>query len=216
VQKRSRRLTERFRDVLAFATKLHVNQTRKGTDEPYIGHLLGVASLVLQYGGSENEVIAALLHDAVEDQGGRPTLRKIRKKFGTRVAAIVEACSDSFEIPKLPWLERKKEHLVKIRHASRSVRLVCAADKLHNARCILADYQAIGERLWKRFSGGKEGTLWYYREMAKALERRDAGPLVKEFSRVVAEIERLVGGPAHGIGRSTVPETRLAEKASFR
>ena len=87
---------------LIYATKLHANQTRKGTDEPYIGHLLGVASLVLQYGGNENEVIAALLHDAAEDQGGRPTLRKIKEKFGTKVAAIVEACSDSFEIPKLP------------------------------------------------------------------------------------------------------------------
>jgi (p)ppGpp synthase/HD superfamily hydrolase len=122
VHKRSRRLTERFRDALAFATKLHANQTRKGTDEPYIGHLLGVASLVLQYGGNENEAIAALLHDAVEDQGGRATLRRIKRKFGPSVAMIVEVCSDSFETPKLPWLERKREHLAKIRHASRSVR----------------------------------------------------------------------------------------------
>jgi (p)ppGpp synthase/HD superfamily hydrolase len=150
-----------------------------------------VASLVLQYGGNENEVIAALLHDAVEDQGGRATLRKIKRKFGPRVAAIVGACSDSFETPKPPWLERKNEHLAKIRRSSRSVRLVCAADKLHNARCILADYREIGEYLWQRFSGGKEGTLWYYREMAKALKRPRASPLVKELSRVVAEIEKL-------------------------
>ena len=160
-----------------------------------------MASLVLQYGGNENEVIAALLHDAVEDQGGRPTLQKIKKKFGTRVAATVEACSDSFEVPKLPWLERKKEHLAKIRHASRSVRLVCAADKLHNARCILADYREIGERLWQRFSRGKEGTLWYYREMTKALKGTGSGPLVKELSRVVVEIEKLAGGPAQRLGR---------------
>jgi (p)ppGpp synthase/HD superfamily hydrolase len=215
-QKRSRRLTKRFREALLYATELHADQTRKGTDEPYIGHLLGVASLVLQYGGNENEAIAGLLHDAVEDQGGHATLQKIKKKFGTRVAAIVEACSDSFEIPKLPWLERKKEHLAKIGRASRSVRLVYAADKLHNARCILADYQAIGERLWKRFSGGKEGTLWYYREMAKALEKRDAGPLVKELRQVVAEIEKLAGGPAQGYVRGVFSETRLAEKTTFR
>jgi (p)ppGpp synthase/HD superfamily hydrolase len=191
VQKRSRHLTKRFLEALSYATKLHANQKRKGTDEPYIGHLLGVASLVLQYGGNENEVIAALLHDAAEDQGGPTTLQKIEMKFGKKVAAIVEACSDSFETPKPPWLERKKEHLAKIRKASPSVRLVCAADKLHNARSILADYRAIDERLWQRFSGGKEGTLWYYREMAKALKRPGSAPLVKELSRVVAEIEQL-------------------------
>jgi GTP pyrophosphokinase len=195
-------LTERFREALLYATELHADQTRKGTDEPYIGHLLGVASLVLQYGGNENEVIAALLHDAVEDQGGRSTLKKIKKKFGKNVTEIVEACSDSFEIPKLPWLERKNEHVAKIRHASRSVRLVCAADKLHNARCILADYREIGERLWQRFSGGKEGTLWYSREMAKALKRQRSGPVVKELSRVVTEIE-MFGGPARRHGRAS-------------
>jgi GTP pyrophosphokinase len=196
VQKRSRRLTKRFLEALSYATKLHAKQKRKGSDEPYIGHLLGVASLVLQHGGDENEAIAALLHDAVEDQGGRATLRTIGRKFGKKVAAIVEACSDSFETPKPPWLERKKEHLAKIRHASPSVRLVCAADKLHNARTILADYREIGERLWQRFSGGKEGTLWYYRGMAKALKRPGSGPLVKELTRVVAEIEQLAGRPA--------------------
>jgi len=169
--------------------------------------LLGVASLVLQHGGDESEVIAGLLHDAVEDQGGRPTLQKIKRKFGTRVAAIVEACSDSFEIPKLPWLERKKEHLAKIRHASPSVRLVCAADKLHNARCILTDYREIGECLWQRFSGGREGTLWYYRDLAEALKRPHSEPLVKELSRLVAEIETLTGGPAPW-------SPRLAEKAT--
>lgn len=191
VQNRSCHLTKRFLEALVYATELHANQKRKGTDEPYIGHLLGVASLVLQYGGDENEAIAALLHDAAEDQGGLVTLRKIRRKFGKKVAVIVEACSDSFETPKPPWRERKKEHLAKIRHASPSVRLVCAADKLHNARSILADYRTIGERLWQRFSGGKEGTLWYYRDMAKALKGPGSGRLVKELSRVVAKIERL-------------------------
>jgi GTP pyrophosphokinase len=167
---------------------------------------------VLQHGGNENEVIAALLHDAVEDQGGRPTLRRIKKKFGPRVAMIVEACSDSFEMPKPPWLERKKEHLLRIRHAPRNVRLVCAADKLHNARCILADYREVGERLWQRFTGGKEGTLWYHREMAKALERPGASPLVKEVSRVVAEIEKLSGGPAQRLGCGAFSETDSSKK----
>ena len=114
-QKPSRRLTKRFLEALSFATKLHTHQKRKGTDEPYIGHLLGVASLVIQHGGNENEVIAALLHDAAEDQGGRATLREIGRKFGKKVAAIVEACSDTFETPKPPWLERKKEHIARIR-----------------------------------------------------------------------------------------------------
>jgi len=193
VEKRSRRLTKRFLEALSFATKLHAHQKRKGTDEPYIGHLLGVASLVLQHGGNENEAIAALLHDAAEDQGGRATLREIGRKFGKKVAAIVEACSDSLEMSKPPWLERKKKHIAKIRRASPSVRLVCAADKLHNARSILADYRGIGERLWPRFNGGKVGTLWYYREMAKALNRPGSGPLVKELGRVVAKIEKLAG-----------------------
>jgi len=158
---------------------------------PYIGHLLGVASLVLQHGGDENEAIAALLHDAAEDQGGRATLREIERKFGKKVAGIVEACSDTFETPKPPFLTRKKKHVAKICRASPSVRLVYAADKLHNARSILADYQAIGERLWRRFSEGKAGTLWYYREMTNALKKPGSGPLVKELSRVVAEIEEL-------------------------
>lgn len=184
-------MTKRFLEALSYATKLHALQKRKGTDEPYIGHLLGVASLVIQHGGNENETIAALLHDAAEDQGGRATLREIGKRFGKRVAAIVEACSDSFETSKPPWLERKKVHIAKICRESPSVRLVCAADKLHNARSILADYREIGERLWPRFNGGKEGTLWYYREMAKALDRPGSGPLVKELGRVVTKIEKL-------------------------
>jgi (p)ppGpp synthase/HD superfamily hydrolase len=190
-RKRSRRLTEWFIEALSYAATLHANQKRKGSGEPYIGHLLGVASLVLQHGGDEVEAIAALLHDAAEDQGGRGTLWEIERKFGNKVAAIVEVCSDTLETPKPPFLIRKKKHVARNRRASPSVRLVYAADKLHNARSILADYQAIGERLWPRFSGGKEGTLWYYREMTNALKKPGAGPLVKELSRVVAEIDQL-------------------------
>src|ERR1700686_904550 len=114
LHERTRGLPNRFREARSYAARLHANQKRNGTDEPYIGHLLGVASLVLQHGGDEDEAVAALLHDAAEDRGGKPTLRKIRRKFGKRVAAIVEACSDSFEMPKAPWLKRKNEHLAMI------------------------------------------------------------------------------------------------------
>jgi (p)ppGpp synthase/HD superfamily hydrolase len=195
-----KRLAVRFQKALAYAVKLHAKQTRKGTDEPYIGHLLGVASIVFQYGGNENEAIAALLHDAVEDQGGQSTLSAIRRKFGTRVATIVDGCSDSFEIPKPPWLERKKKYLAHIGRAPAAVRFVCAADKLHNSRAILADYRAVGERLWPRFTGGKEGTRWYYREVVKALRDAGSNPLVEELGRVVAEIEKLAvrGKPKPG------------------
>jgi len=179
--RKKRRLTARFRKALVYAAELHANQRRKGSQEPYIGHLLGVASLVLQHGGDEDEAIAALLHDAVEDQGGRPTLRAIRRKFGKRVAAIVEGCSDTFEIPKPPWPERKKRHLAKVRRASASVRLVTAADKLDNARAILADYRVVGDRLWSRFNGGKQGTLRYYRSLVEALRAADSNPLVEEL-----------------------------------
>ncbi len=184
-------MSKRFTEALSYAATLHANQKRKGSGEPYIGHLLGVTSLVLQHGGNENEAIAALLHDAAEEQGGRATLREIERKFGKKVAGIVEACSDTFETPKPLFLERKKRRVAKIRRASPSVRLVYGADKLHNARSILADYQAIGERLWRRFSGGKAGTIWYYREMTNALSKSSSGPLVKELSRVVAAIDQL-------------------------
>ena len=153
-----------------------------------------MASLVLQYGGSEDEAIAALLHDAAEDQGGRPTLQGIRRKFGNHVAAIVEGCSDAFEVPKPPWLQRKKKYLAKVRRAPAGVRLVTAADKLHNARAILAEYRVVGERLWSRFKGRKQGTLRYYRKMVEALRAAGSSPLLEELNRVVSEIERPAAG----------------------
>jgi GTP pyrophosphokinase len=161
-----------------------------------------VASLVIQYGGDEEEAIAALLHDAVEDQGGRPTLKAIRQKFGRRVAAIVEGCSDAFEVPKPPWRERKLTYLAHVRCAPADVRFVCAADKLHNARAILADYRVVGEEVWKRFNGGKDGTLWYYREMVKSLKAAGSNSLVEELGRVVAEIENLAVRAKSGRVRS--------------
>lgn len=176
---------------MVYAACLHAGQTRKRTDRPYIGHLLGVTALVLENGGDEDEAIAALLHDAVEDQGGVITLEAIRRRFGERVAKIVEGCTDSFTTPKPPWRERKEDYLEKLRKAPPDVRLVSAADKLNNAREILRDYRAEGDAVWARFNGGKDGTLWYYRELAAIFRSAGTSPLVDELSRVVAELDRL-------------------------
>jgi (p)ppGpp synthase/HD superfamily hydrolase len=188
---RPRRLTARFRKAMVYAACLHAGQTRKRTDRPYIGHLLGVTALVLENGGDEDEAIAALLHDAVEDQGGVITLEAIRRKFGERVAKIVEGCTDSFTTPKPPWRERKESYLAKLRKAPPDVRLVSAADKLNNAREILRDFRTEGEAIWSRFNGGKDGTLWYYSELVHIFCAAGTSPLVDELGRVVAELERL-------------------------
>jgi len=183
-------LTARFRRALVYAARVHARQFRKGTTRPYIGHLLGVTSIVLTHGGDEDEAIAALLHDAVEDQGGKPRLREIRRKFGARVAQIVEGCTDSDVEPKPPWLERKTEYLRQLRHADSSVRLVSAADKVYNARETLEDLRTHRDALWKRFKGGKQGTLWYYREVGKILRRKGPKELAAELDRVVRELTR--------------------------
>lgn len=184
------RLTSRFEEALAYANRLHSGQTRKGTRIPYIAHLLGVAGIAIEYGANEDEAIAALLHDAVEDQGGPRTREEIRRRFGPAVAAIVDGCTDTDTIPKLPWRKRKEDYIAQLRTASNSVRLVSAADKLHNARSTLADYRAEGEAVWKRFTGGREGTLWYYRALVDTLRAAGPTPLVEELDCVVAELER--------------------------
>src|SRR5881227_3632367 len=143
-------LSTRFEDALTFATRLHADQTRKGTSIPYISHLLAVTSIVLEQGGNEDEAIAALLHDAIEDQGGAPTREEIRRRFGDTVVAIVDGCTDTEVMPKPPWRERKEAYIAHIREASTAVRLVSAADKLHNARAVLADYRVLGDALWQR------------------------------------------------------------------
>jgi (p)ppGpp synthase/HD superfamily hydrolase len=189
-------LSRRFDAALVFANHLHATQVRKGGRIPYVAHLLAVASLALEHGADEDVAIAALLHDAVEDQGGRPTLARIRRRFGARVAAIVEGCSDSDTIPKPAWRSRKECYLRRLATAPPDVRLVSACDKLHNARAILADYRVHGEALWKRFRGGRDGTLWYYRALVQAFRRHGVTPLVAELTRVVAELDELVA--AHG------------------
>ncbi len=185
-------LSIHFEDALTFATRLHAGQLRKGTRVPYIAHLLAVAGIVLDYGGAETEAIAALLHDAVEDQGGPPTREEIRQRFGAEVAAIVDGCSDTDQEPKPPWQARKEAYLADLPHESASVRLVSAADKLHNARDILAAYRSLGEALWGRFNGGREGTLWYYRALVRVYRATDTVPaLVDELDRVVTDLEHL-------------------------
>jgi GTP pyrophosphokinase len=185
-------LSNRFTEALVYATELHANQKRKGGKVPYISHLLTVASVVLEYGGNEDEAIAALLHDAVEDQGGPATREVIRQKFGENVAAIVDGCTDSDITPKPPWQARKEEYINHIPTASASVRLVSAADKLHNAWSILKDYRLYGEAVWQKFHGGKAGTLWYYRSLVTAFRQVESHPLVDELDRVVTKLEKLV------------------------
>ena len=168
-------------------------QRRKGSDVPYVSHLLAVAALVIEHGGDEDEAIAALLHDAIEDQGGPKTRDEMLRRFGERVTGIVEGCTDTQTIPKPPWEDRKRAYIEGVSEKSASVRLVCAADKLHNTRSILSDYRKLGEEVWQRFEGRREGTLWYYRSVVDALVRSGRTPLVDELERVVGEIERLAG-----------------------
>ena len=193
-------LTSRFEDALSFAARLHSGQLRKGTAIPYVSHLLAVASVALEHGADEDEAIAALLHDAIEDQGGAPTREEIRRRFGDRVTEIVDGCTDAETVPKPPWRERKERYIAHVAEASPSVRLVSASDKLHNARSILSDLRACGDEVWSRFKGGREGTLWYYRSLVEAFRAHGTTPLVEELARTVAEIERVA---ANGEAPST-------------
>lgn len=177
-------LSERFDRALVFAADLHRTQRRKGSGVPYISHLLAVCALTLEFGGDEDEAIAALLHDAIEDQGGPVARAAILERFGPRVTEIVDGCTDTDESPKPPWRARKEAYIRSIASASPSVRLVVTCDKLHNARSLIRDYRILGEALWERFTGGREGTLWYYRAMADALGS-------DELDRAVAELESL-------------------------
>lgn len=185
-------LDDLFAEALRYAWQLHRRQKRKMGQTPFFAHLMGVASLVLDYGGGQEEAIGALLHDAVEDQGGLETLEEIRRRFGDRVAAIVEGCTDSFQQPKPPWRERKEQFLARLAEASDSVRLVCAADKIHNLRSLVRAYQNQAEAIWSAFRGGREGTLWYYRAVLEVLQKGSSLPILQEFAAVVDQLERLV------------------------
>jgi len=188
---RAMKLGPRFEDAFQFAAGKHAAQTRKRTDVPYISHLMSVAALVLEAGGDEDQTIAALLHDVVEDCGGEPVLEEVRHRFGDRVAKIVAGCTDAYTIPKPAWKQRKLDYLEVLRRADDDVRLVSAADKLHNVRTILADYRTEGDAVWERFSGRRDGTLWYYRAVLDVLTGGNPNRLVGELQRVVTELETL-------------------------
>jgi (p)ppGpp synthase/HD superfamily hydrolase len=197
-------LGKRFERALVYATRAHATQFRKGTTRPYVAHLLGVAAIVLTHGGDEDEAIASLLHDAVEDQGGVRRLRAIRRKFGSRVAQLVQDCSDTDVVPKPPWLERKKAYLRHLRRANSSVRLISAADKLYNVQETLADFRLHKSAIWKRFHVGRDLSLWYYREVVKILRRDGPRQLVNDLDRAVKELARISRRP----NETSVPRSR--------
>jgi (p)ppGpp synthase/HD superfamily hydrolase len=183
------KLGSRFRRAFLFAADKHSGQTRKASTIPYIAHLMGVASLVLEFGGNEDMAIAALLHDVVEDCGGVAMLKEVRRRFGARVAKIVDGCTDSFTDPKPPWRERKETYMRHLKKADAETRIVSAADKLNNVRSILSDYREVGEAIWERFNGGREGTLWYYRSLLEEFLRHKPNRLIRELGLVVRELE---------------------------
>jgi (p)ppGpp synthase/HD superfamily hydrolase len=185
-------LGPRFEDALQFAAVTHRDHARKGSGISYVGHLLGVCSLVIEDGGDEDEAIAALLHDAAEDRGGETILAEIRERFGDPVADIVLACSDTLEEPKPKWRQRKQAYLDHLEHQPTPVLRVSLADKLFNARAILRDYLVVGEDLWKRFSAGCDGQLWYYRQLADRFSRLLPGRMASELDEVVHELEQTV------------------------
>ena len=189
VKQKSVKLGARFLRAVNFAAEKHAGQTRKASSIPYIAHLMGVASLVLEFGGDEDMAIAALLHDVVEDCGGAPMLKEVKRRFGSRVAKIVDGCTDSDTVPKPPWRGRKESYIRHLKSADAETRLVSAADKLNNTRSILSDYRDVGESIWDRFNGGREGTLWYYRALVQEFKRGKANRLIRELELAVQELE---------------------------
>jgi (p)ppGpp synthase/HD superfamily hydrolase len=179
-------LTDRFDDAFRYAHRLHQSQTRKGTSIPYISHLMTVSALVVEHGGNEDQAIAALLHDAAEDQGGEETLVKIRETFGEAVAAIVADCTDAWTEPKPPWRARKEAYLAALPDKPQASLLVSLADKTHNAEAILFDYRVLGDDLWDRFNGGADGTRWYYGALDNVFASVMPGRLSDRLSRAVA------------------------------
>ena len=199
MDKTQTRLTDRFLDAVRYAARVHAGQRRKGTNIPYLGHLLAVASLVIDAGATEDEAIAALLHDAPEDQGGRRRLEEIRTHFGSQVAGIVESCSDSLEEDpkeKAPWRERKQRYIDQLAEDDDpSAYLISAADKLHNARSMLDDYRVVGDALWSRFSsdGGRDRIIWNFRQLIRVYIDGPTDPrratIVRRLTDVVDELE---------------------------
>jgi len=209
-------LTDRFARALVYAERLHRRQRRKGNDIPYVAHLLAVSATVLEYGGDEDTAIAALLHDAVEDQGGLPTLREIEAQFGSRVAAIVEACTDSVTADpaaKLPWEDRKRSYLAHLAEANADVALVAAADKLHNLTAMIRDVRRDGAAAMNRFKAPPERQLWYFGEVVKALGQHRATAPVEEIERGIETMAGLLGLPAPAGAITSLPTIAAASRA---
>ncbi|MDB5099064.1 MAG: metal dependent phosphohydrolase [Cyanobacteria bacterium RYN_339] len=186
-------LTDRYDQALVYASQLHRTQIRKGSGVPYVAHLISVSALALEHGADEDEAIAALLHDAIEDCGAE-VRGPIQERFGARVLAIVEGCTDAEEQPKPAWLSRKQTYLTHLPEADRSVLLVSASDKLHNMRSILTDLRTVGDEVWSRFKAGKPGSLWYYRSLVESYRRSGKVPaaLLAELEEAVATLETRV------------------------
>ncbi|WP_315811000.1 HD domain-containing protein [Bradyrhizobium sp. SZCCHNR2028] len=178
-------LSHLYDEALVYATRLHRTQLRKGSNVPYIAHLLSVSSRVLSAGGSEVQAIAGLLHDAAEDQGGQATLDEIRRRFGDRVAGIVADCTDSWGDPRPAWRPRKEAYLARLPLKPASSLLVSLADKVDNAEAIASDLDEVGDVVWQRFTGGRDGTIWYYRTLSRIFDEALPGPLARQLARTV-------------------------------
>jgi len=203
--RRAMKLGSRFLRAFQFAAEKHSGQTRKASTIPYLAHLMGVASLVLEAGGDEDLAIAALLHDVVEDCGGAPMLKEVRRRFGKRVAKVVDGCTDADTVPKPPWRERKENYIRHLRQADADTRMVSAADKLNNVRSILSDYGESGESVWSRFNGGREGTLWYYRSLRDEFLRHQPNRITRLLELAVNELESLAAGRSIPAGQESQP-----------
>ena len=186
-------LTRRFDEAFAYAHEAHATHTRKGSGVPYIGHLMGVASIVIDDGGTEDEAIAALLHDAAEDCGGRERLEDIRARFGDAVAKIVEDCTDSWTTPKPAWADRKQKYVEHARTLAPTSLRVSAADKVHNAYAILRDLRNVGDKVWERFNASADDIVAYYQALVRSYREAGGGRLVDELDRIVRGIEREMG-----------------------
>lgn len=187
--------SERVDAALGFVAAAFRHRARKGSNVPYLSHLLAVAALVAEHGGDEDQIVAALLHDYLEDIPGSSE-GEVEQLFGARVARLVVALSDALEHPKPPWQERKQRYLDKLAHEPAELKLISAADKLHNARSLIRDHAQVGDALWQRFSASREQTLWYYRSVAQALGRNWSHPLLSELERCVDELLAVAGEPS--------------------
>ena len=202
---RAQKLGQRFQKALLFAAQKHAGQARKVSTIPYIAHLMAVAALVLEAGGDEDLAIAGLLHDVVEDCGGEKMLQQVRRRFGARVATIVDGCTDTYVIPKPAWRDRKQAYISRLKKEGSDTRLVSAADKLNNLRSILSDYRELGESVWSRFHGGRDGTVWYYRTLLDEFMRDKPNRITRDLELAVNELEAVVNANA-----STNPKAALS------